>query len=365
MRLFSSLNKKNVKISSLIFVHTLVVLIVFLFIIFTFFKSVSTASQSEKLYTISEKVVNEIKYNKDFQISSDDLTPISDYNNRLLNTLTFDVIPYVLGFFVFLFLSTTALWLVLHTLQKKNDLKIIQQLKLLEGGEAAFSDNPALHNAYNMIRQKFVDNMNDFKRLHFYLSHDQKNALAILQTSLELSGHTEYNESLSFIKNSIDDVLTLGEMIDGNVKTTVDVPIICAEVCDRYSSVTDNISFDFSEEGSAEVYAKERWISRAVSNLLDNAVKYGEGNPINVYVETKNNTVIITVEDHGIGIPEEKLDAIFAYNFRVDELNKDGYGIGLSLISHVCNLCGGYAFVESKEGKGSKFYLALPQKRTS
>lgn len=108
------------------------------------------------------------------------------------------------------------------------------------------------------------------------------------------------------------------------------------------------------------IMAKERWIKRAVSNLLDNAIKYGDGKLVEVVVKRKHHSIIITVSDHGIGISEKKQAEIFNHQYRVNELNKDGYGIGLSLVSHVCELCNGFVIVDSEEGKGSTFYLSFP-----
>ena len=74
----------------------------------------------------------------------------------------------------------------------------------------------------------------------------------------------------------------------------------------------------------------------------------------------KHKSVIIIVKDHGIGISEEKQNQIFNHNYRINELNKDGYGIGLSLVSHVCDLCQGFVTVESKMQEGTTFYLSFP-----
>ena len=102
-------------------------------------------------------------------------------------------------------------------------------------------------------------------------------------------------------------------------------------------------------------------IYRAICNLLDNAIKYGEDKPIEINVKNKNNSIIISVHDNGIGIPQELQDKIFNHRYRINELNKDGYGIGLSLVSHVCDLCSGFVWVESEKNKGSTFYLSFPE----
>ena len=109
--------------------------------------------------------------------------------------------------------------------------------------------------------------------------------------------------------------------------------------------------------------AKSRWIYRAVSNLLDNAIKYGCGKPISLSVEVRKGSVIVKVQDQGIGIEKSHLDKIFQNRYRVNELNKNGYGIGLSLVSYVCDLCGGFIMAESEPSHGTTFYLSFPQAR--
>ena len=91
-------------------------------------------------------------------------------------------------------------------------------------------------------------------------------------------------------------------------------------------------------------------------------MKYGEDKPIFLSVKAKNGSVIVMVKDNGIGIREDKQEMIFGNRYRINELNRDGYGIGLSLVSHVCDLCGGFITVDSEPGKGSVFYLSFPQK---
>lgn len=179
---------------------------------------------------------------------------------------------------------------------------------------------------------------------------------------MELSGNTEGLEKLDDIANGIDDILTLSENVDTAPQTIVDVAVVCAEVFDSYKRTAPNLNFDFDEDDDTEILAKSRWIYRAIANLLDNAVKYGEDKPILLSVKAKNGSVIVTVKDNGIGIDEDKQEMIFGNRYRINELNQDGYRIGLSLVSHVCDLCGGFITVDSEPGKGSAFYLSFPQK---
>jgi len=101
-----------------------------------------------------------------------------------------------------------------------------------------------------------------------------------------------------------------------------------------------------------------------LNNLLSNAIKYSpQGGEIRLMLRAENNLLKITVRDHGIGIPPDKLERIFAKFERVD--NSDtrrtgGTGIGLFLVKHLVEQHGGRVWVESKLGEGSAFHIEMP-----
>ncbi len=103
----------------------------------------------------------------------------------------------------------------------------------------------------------------------------------------------------------------------------------------------------------------------AVTNLLDNAVKYSEaGQSVEVSGEALDGRLVIAVRDHGIGIPSRDLERIFERFYRVDKARSratGGTGLGLAIVRHVAQAHGGEVTVESIEGEGSTFRLVLPR----
>jgi two-component system, OmpR family, sensor histidine kinase SenX3 len=102
----------------------------------------------------------------------------------------------------------------------------------------------------------------------------------------------------------------------------------------------------------------------AVTNLLDNAVKYSDdGQRIDVCARRVDGRVAIEVRDTGIGIPSRDLERIFERFYRVDKARSrvtGGTGLGLSIVRHVAQAHGGEVTVTSHEGEGSTFRLLLP-----
>jgi PAS domain S-box-containing protein len=101
-----------------------------------------------------------------------------------------------------------------------------------------------------------------------------------------------------------------------------------------------------------------------LQNLISNSVKYTPSKgSIKIEVHKIGNDVIISVADTGYGIPEHQQSRIFEKFFRADnirEVETDGTGLGLYIVKEIVEKSGGSIWFESKEGKGTKFYVSLP-----
>ncbi len=124
--------------------------------------------------------------------------------------------------------------------------------------------------------------------------------------------------------------------------------------------------FETPEPVEAEI--DEVKITLAITNLIENAVKYNHaGGWVRVKLHADHQNCYITVEDNGIGIPEEAQEQIFERFFRVDKSRSDeisGTGLGLSLARNAVTLHYGSIKVESEPEVGSRFTVRLPLQHT-
>jgi signal transduction histidine kinase/CheY-like chemotaxis protein len=104
-------------------------------------------------------------------------------------------------------------------------------------------------------------------------------------------------------------------------------------------------------------------LKQILTNLIENAFKYTDKGKIEIGFETTNQAVVFYVSDTGIGIPKDKLNLIFDRFYQLNHLkdrSAGGTGLGLAISKNLVKLLGGKIWVESVQGKGSKFSISIP-----
>lgn len=103
-------------------------------------------------------------------------------------------------------------------------------------------------------------------------------------------------------------------------------------------------------------------IEQVLENLVSNAIKFTSEGTVHINTKDIGNSVIVEVEDTGIGISEEHLERLFDRFYRTDKArsrDKGGTGLGLAVVKSILNAHGTEIHVESEPGKGSKFWFEL------
>jgi len=120
-----------------------------------------------------------------------------------------------------------------------------------------------------------------------------------------------------------------------------------------------------TSEGAAKVIGSREELRSAVSNVLDNAIKYS-GKKVDIQVElSASDNVSLRIRDNGIGIPREELKRVFKRFYRVADrevARVKGSGLGLFIVRSIAKKYGGNAFAESEgPGRGATITIQLPR----
>jgi two-component system, OmpR family, sensor histidine kinase SenX3 len=238
-------------------------------------------------------------------------------------------------------------------------------------GAVAFVRDVSELRRVESVRRDFVANV----------SHELKTpigALSLLAETMAVGDDSPVNSQLADrvqreanrLGRIVDDLLDLS-LIEAQERPTRDpvpVHVVLHEAAERVRGAADvvGIPLNVAPVATDVVVAGDRsQLVSAVTNLLDNAVKYTAepGEPVEIDATVVDGSVCISVCDHGIGIPARDLERIFERFYRVDRARSratGGTGLGLAIVRHVAQAHGGDVTVESIEGEGSTFRLRVP-----
>ena len=144
--------------------------------------------------------------------------------------------------------------------------------------------------------------------------------------------------------------------------SAVDVDNLLNMLIKKYSLlfINSHISLDFRKNG-LKCITDSKWLSVLLEQILSNAIKYSENSQIILDSFKKDNSVVILIEDYGIGIPEEDINRIFdkGYSGFNGRLKQKSSGLGLYLAKSIADKLDIRLKVDSTVGQGSKFYIVV------
>ena len=207
-----------------------------------------------------------------------------------------------------------------------------------------------IYSAEQMINLKLKNEEYEEEKVNKYLKMIKQNSYRLIRLINNLIDISKIDATVFEIKRINCDIVSTVENITMSVSDYIE---------------NRNISLIFDTEVEEKIIACDPdKIERIVLNLLSNAIKFtpvdGE---IFVKLYFKEDQVCISVKDTGIGISEEMKELIFDRFIQVDKSisrNREGSGIGLSLVKSLIELHGGNVEVLSKIGEGSEFIVSLP-----
>ena len=224
-------------------------------------------------------------------------------------------------------------------------------------------------------RQQFVSNV----------SHELKTPLSsvkvlsesiLLQEDVPKEMYVEFlhdiNSEVDRMTAIINDLLTLVKLDQKEIPLNFkegDLNQLMADIAKRLQPLADakeiELKMDYLKEIKADM--DEMKLSLAISNLIDNAIKYTpEKGTVRVTLDADHQHAFITVADTGIGIPEDEVNRIFERFYRVDKTRDretGGTGLGLSITHSTIMMHNGSIKVTSKEEEGTTILVRIPLKQ--
>lgn len=219
--------------------------------------------------------------------------------------------------------------------------------------------------ALNRMRERITMLMNDRTRMLAAISHDLRTPITRLRLRSEYieddAQRAQTLRDLDQMQAMLESVLSLLRSGSAGSPTLVDVAALLQMICEEFSDRGHTVVYQ--GPGRAPLTAQPDEIRRAVTNLVENAVRFGT--KVLVTLTAANDRVIIDVADNGPGIPDERKSAMLEPFVRGEEARtmdaSSGFGLGLSIAQAVAQAHGGTLSLQDNDPRGLVVRILLPK----
>lgn len=202
------------------------------------------------------------------------------------------------------------------------------------------------------------------------ISHDLRTPLTRLRMEIEMSGDPGSTEGMIADVEEMD--RTIGQFLDfarsegGEAPEEIDLPVLLDEIAAQYRRRGFEVALAFADAPQATsrflVTARSQALRRAISNLIDNALRYaGTDKPVELELAAARNEIAIEVRDRGPGIPADEVERVKRPFARLESArtNAVGAGLGLAIVDRIARAHDGRLELAPREGGGLVARLLL------
>jgi signal transduction histidine kinase len=233
-----------------------------------------------------------------------------------------------------------------------------------------------LEHAFNTMTAELERSNRDLQDFAAVASHDLRGPLITISKLAELLSRKAVNDpqereiahhiagSTSRLHDLVNDLLAYSRVGQGAVRAQA---VALDEVVQQ---ALDNLSGPITDAGAKVVVdplpvvqGDPARLCQLVQNLVSNAVKFADegGAVVRINGGRQNGHARLTVQDNGVGFPQEKADTIFRPFHRLHPVDRyEGSGIGLAVCARIVDQHGGRIWAEGREGEGATFHVELP-----
>jgi len=257
---------------------------------------------------------------------------------------------------------------------RNNAIELMRSQRMLARQAAMLAEQLAQEQRLALLQRNFVSMASHEFRTPMTIIDGHARRLIKLKDSISPA---EIGERAGKVRSAvlrmthlIDNLLGSSRLIDGGggqyfYPAEMDMAALLQEVCQLHREMVPGVQIvERIAAKPMRMTGDPKLLFQVFSNLLSNAIKYSpDGGVIAVDAATVADEVVVTVADHGIGIPAADLDRLFERYHRGSNVSGIvGTGVGLYLVKMVVDMHGGAVAVESREDKGSRFTVRLPRK---
>jgi len=219
--------------------------------------------------------------------------------------------------------------------------------------------------AFNEMQVRLRNLIENRTRLLAAISHDLRTPLTLLRLRVEnVKDRQERDKMLATIAE-------MDSMIDATLKFSRDAaaaePLRSADLASLVQSIIDDmrdagLSVTMEPSQSLVCECRPAALKRALTNLIDNAVKFGR--TAHIAINTTSSAIEITIDDEGPGIPEQELSRVFEPFYRLDESRSrdtGGIGLGLAIAQSIVQSHGGELILTNRPTRGVRASVRLPR----
>jgi len=221
----------------------------------------------------------------------------------------------------------------------------------------------AVSRAFNQMSADLASHERERALVLAGISHDLRTPLARVRLAAEMTANESLREGIAADVDQMDAVikqfLDYARLDENEAAIKTDIQSLIREVAQRFEQQAKSLRFDLSDVPA--LTARPLLLQRALSNLLDNALKYG-GGEITLQLRQDGNQVALSVMDSGAGIPAAQREVVKRPFIRLDAArsNTTGSGIGLAIVERAARLHGGEFILADNPQGGLVATLMLP-----
>jgi len=264
-------------------------------------------------------------------------------------------------------------------IEKKETENLNEEIVFVDNGD----EISQLIKSFNRMSRRLAKSFDSQKGFIENASHEIKTPLSVIQanidTILDKKGVSKEEskelllnskKQIKFMSDLTEDLLLLSSI--SNVRFSIkfekiNMADVIEEAISTLNGSIEKKGFKIERKIPDKKYfanGNRTLLIRAITNIIENSIKYSEGEKIDVRVFFKRENIYISIKDDGRGIPEDKAKEIFERFYRLDKgrsRKEGGSGLGLAITKEIVERHRGSIYVNSEYKDGAEFIIKLPK----